>query len=74
MPDSENSSEGNSSDNGSASSEKDDNSEPEGTDSERCYKLKVKCIGSKKEPGYQFALRTARDIMFDGHVVPVAIF
>ena len=54
--------------------EQDYDSEPEDRrDADRCYKLKFKCIGSKKEQRYQNALRSARDVMQRGHTVPVSL-
>ncbi len=53
-------------------------SEPEDvretTLTQRCHRLKFKCIGSKKEQRYQDALRSAQDVRRLGHTIPVSLF
>ena len=46
----------------------------ETTLTQRCHRLKFKCIGSKKEQRYQDALRSAQDVRWLGHTIPVSLF
>ncbi len=46
----------------------------ETTLTQRCHRLKFKCIGSKKEQRYQDALRSAQDVRRLGHTIPVSLF
>lgn len=42
-------------------------------DVDRIFRLKFKCIWSKKEHSYQQGLRIAKDAQQHGHVVPVSL-
>ncbi len=59
-----------------SASEPNTDSEPEDIreTTQRCHRLKFKCIGSKKEQRYQDALRSAQDVRRLGHTMPVSLF